>query len=131
MKRSLRQCGSFSLLGGVAIGAGLMYLVDAGLGIGRRVRRRGASVRKLISVVRRRPSVPDWVLAERARLEIWRTTANPDSIQISVRDGCVTLWGPVLAEEPERLREKLAKLPGLRKLDLQLTTQEEAAAHVA
>jgi hypothetical protein len=128
MKRSLRQGGSFSLLGGVAIGAGLMYLVDAGLGIARRVRRRGAAVRKPISVVRRRPSVPDWVLAERARLEIWRTTANPDSIQISVRDGCVNLWGPVLAEEPERLREKLVKLPGLRKLDLQLTTREEATA---
>jgi len=52
-------------------------------------------------------------------------------IQISVRDGCVTLWGPVLAEEPERLREKLVKLPGLRKLDLQLTTQEDATARVA
>jgi hypothetical protein len=75
--------------------------------------------------------VPDWVLAERARLEIWRTTANPDSIQISVRGGCITLWGPVLAEEPERLREKLVKLPGLRKLDLQLTTREEPAARVA
>ncbi|HXP45920.1 MAG TPA: hypothetical protein VN810_01515 [Terriglobales bacterium] len=43
----------------------------------------------------------------------------------------MTLWGPVLAEEPERLREKLVKLPGLRKLDLQLTTQEDATARVA
>ena len=125
MKRSLRQCGSLSLLGGMAIGAGLMYLVDAGL------RGRAHRVGAPISVASRRPSVPDWVLAERARLEIWRTTANPDSIQISVRNGCVTLWGPVLAEEPERLREKLVKLPGLRKLDLQLTTREEPAARVA
>jgi hypothetical protein len=124
MKSSLRQCGSFSLLGGMAIGAGLMYLVDAGL------RSRAHRAVTPISMVRR-PSVPDWVLAERARLEVWRTTANPDSIQISVRDGCVTLWGPVLAEEPERLREKLVKLPGLRKLDLQLTTREEATARVA
>jgi hypothetical protein len=37
----------------------------------------------------------------------------------------------VLAGEPERLREKLAKLPGLRKLELQLTTWEEPAARVA
>jgi len=131
MKSSFTQCGSFSLLGGMAIGAGLMYLVDAGLGIGRRARRRGPAARALIPVVPRRPTVPDWVLAERARLESWRTTANPDSIQISVRDGCVTLWGPVLAEEPERLREKLVKLPGLRKLDLQLTMREEATARVA
>ncbi|MFI5088666.1 MAG: hypothetical protein ACHP7P_01240 [Terriglobales bacterium] len=125
MKSALRQCGPFSLLGGVAIGAGLMYLVDTHL------HSRAHRAVTPISVVRRRPSVPDWVLAERARLEIWRTTANPDSIQISVREGCVTLWGPVLAEEPEKLREKLVKLPGLRKLDLQLTTQEEAAARVA
>ena len=125
MKRSLRQCGSFSLLGGMAIGAGLMYLVDVGL------RSRAHRAVTPISLVPRRPAVPDWVLAERARLEIWRTTANPDSIQIAVRDGCVTLWGPALAEEPERLREKLVKLPGLRKLDLQLTTREEATARVA
>ena len=125
MKSSLRQCGSFSLLGGMAIGAGLMYLVDTGL------RSRAHRAVTPISVVPRRPSVPDWVLAEHARLEIWRTTANPDSIQISVRNGCVTLWGPVLAEEPERLREKLVKLPGLRKLDLQLTTREDATARVA
>jgi len=125
MKSSLRQCGSFSLLGGMAIGAGLMYLLDFGL------RSRAHRAVTAISVVPRRPSVPDWVLAERARLEIWRTTANPDSIQISVRDGCVTLWGPVLAEEPERLRENLVKLPGLRKLDLQLTTVDEPAARVA
>lgn len=125
MKSSLRQCGSFSLLGGMAIGAGLMYLVDS------RLRSRAHRAVAPISVIPRRQPVPDWVLAERARLEVWRTTANPDSIQISVRDGCVTLWGPVLAEEPEKLREKLVKLPGLRKLDLQLTTPEEAAARVA
>lgn len=127
MKSSLRQCGSFSLLGGMAIGAGLMYLLDPG----RAIRRRARGAVTPISVVPRRQPVPDWVLAERARLEIWRTLAHPDSIQISVRDGRVTLWGPVLAEEPERLREKLAKIPGLRKLDLQLTTWEESAARAA
>jgi len=40
--------------------------------------------------------------------------------------------GAGVAEEPERLREGLVKLPGLRKLDLQLTTrEEEVAARVA
>jgi len=127
MKRSLRQYGSFSLFGGMALGAGLMYLVDSG----RACRRQARSLAQPISTAPRHPSVPDWVLAERARLEVWRTIANPDSIQISVRDGCVTLWGPVLGEEPQRLREKLVRLPGLRKLDLQLTTREEPAARVA
>jgi hypothetical protein len=122
MKSSLGQCHSFSLLGGMAIGAGLMYLVDSGLPMRRRARRRDPAVR---------PPVPDWVLAERTRLEMWRTLAHPDSVQVFARDGCVSLWGPVLAGEPERLREKLVKLPGLRKLDLQLTTWEEPAARVA
>ncbi len=131
MKSSLRQCRSFSLLGGMAIGAGLMYLVDSGLDICRRARQRGPAVRAPISVVPRRPSVPDWVLAERARLEMWRTVAHPDSVQVFARDGSMTLWGPVLAGEPERLREKLVKIPGLRKLELQLTTREEPAARVA
>jgi len=126
MKSVLRQW-SFSLLGGMAIGAGLMYLLDAGL---RRRRRTGGAVTP-ISVVPRRPPVPDWVLAERARLEMWRTVAHPDSVQVSAKAGCVTLWGPVLAGEPERLREKLVKIPGLRKLELQLTTREEPAARVA
>jgi hypothetical protein len=124
MRNSLRQCGPLSLLGGMAIGAGLMYLVDSGRVLRRRTRRP-------LPAFRRANPVPDWVLAERARLEVWRSTANPGSIQISIRDGCLTLWGPVLAKEPERLREKLMKLPGLHKLDLQLTVREEAAAPAA
>jgi len=126
MTGSLRKCSSFSLFG-MAIGAGLMYLLDSG----RAFRRRTARVVRPLSEAPRHPSVPDWVLAEHARLEIWRTIVSPDSIQISARDGCLTLWGPVRAEEPERLREKLVKLPGLRKLDLQLTTREEPAARAA
>jgi hypothetical protein len=131
MKSSLRQCRSFPLLGGMALGAGLMYLVDSGLKICRRTQRREPAEHAPISMVPGRPRVPDWVLAERARLEMWRTLAHPDSVQVFARDGCVSLWGPALAEEPEKLRAKLEKLPGLRKLDLQLATWEESAACVA
>jgi hypothetical protein len=132
MKSSLEQYRSFSLLGGMAIGAGLMYLVDSRLDIRHRGRRHDPAEAEPISEVPHRSPVPDWVLAERTRLEMWRTLAHPDSVQVFARDGCVTLWGPALAGEPERLRERLAKLPGLRKLELQLTPWEEpAAARVA
>jgi len=127
MKSSFTQYPSYSVLGGMAIGAGLMYLLDSGLGMRRRT---GGAVTP-ISVVPRRQPVPDWVLGERARLETWRTLAHPDSIQVSAKAGRVTLWGPVLAGEPERLREKLVKIPGLRELELQLTTRDESAARVA
>ena len=144
---TLRPCQTFSLLGGVALGAGLMYLLDSDRGTGRRARLRdqaslrlrelvaiaGGKVRRLqeafiapprqphagapLSVVSPRP-VPDWVLAERARLEIWRAVAHPESVQVTAREGRLTLWGPVRAGEPESLREKLVKLPGLRRLEL-------------
>jgi len=158
---SLRPCQTFSLLGGVALGAGLMYLLDSDRGIVRRARLRDQALPRLrklaaiasgkvrhlqqtfqapsprvhgagtpLSVVPSQP-VPDWVLAERARLEIWRAVAHPESVQVTAREGRLTLWGPVRAGEPDALREKLARLPGLRKLELQLTTREEPAGRVA
>jgi len=157
---TLRPCQTFSLLGSVALGAGLMYLFDSDRGIGRRARLRDQASRRLrnlvaiaggnfgrleeafaapsrqphagapLSVVPSQP-VPDWVLAERARLEIWRAVAHPESVQVTARNGRLTLWGPVRTGEPETLRGKLEKLPGLRRLELQLTTMEEAPARVA
>jgi hypothetical protein len=155
MSSSIRPCPSASLLGGVALGAGLMYLLDLDRGGGRRARLRqlaatlGGKVRDWqktlqatsfqegIAGASTPPAVvfptpvPDWVLAERARLEIWRAVAHPDSIQISARDGHLTLWGPVRPGESEALREKLEKLPGLHGLELQLTTPQEVATRVA
>jgi len=155
MNSSLRPCQTASLLGGVALGAGLMYLLesDRNSGLGARLRKLAAmaggkvrdwqkrlqatssqegiaGARSPLSVVPPRP-VPDWVLTERARLEIWRAVAHPDSIQISTRDGQLTLWGPVRAGEVETLRQGLAKLPGVRGLELQLTTPEDFATRVA
>lgn len=146
MSSSPRTCQA-AWLGGAALGAGLMYLLDSEKGSGRRASLRhlaasaAARIRQskpekavprsgVFSVVRPRP-VPDWVLAERARLEIWRAVAHPESVQVSARDGRLTLWGPVLAREPEALRDKLAKLPGLRRLELQLTVRQEPVARVA
>lgn len=155
MSSSLTPCRAVSWLGGAALGAGLMFLLDSNKGSGRRADlrhltaiaaakirnlktrnllsphapRQSAGARKLSFVSR--PHVPDWVLAERARLEIWRGVAHPESVQVTARDGRLTLWGPVLAGEPETLREKLAKLPGLRRLELQLTIRQETAARVA
>ncbi len=151
MKPSLRTCPFVSLLGGMAIGAGLVYLLDFDRGVRRRAQLRTGfrkfsgtvdgtvrDVRKRLQstplrrvarlfLVPRQP-VPDWVVAERTRLETWRTLAHPDFVQISVHDGCVTLWGPVLAGEPERLRSRLMNIPGIRQIELQLLTPQESTA---
>jgi len=152
MSSSLRPCPA-AWLGGAALGAGLMYLLDSEKGSGRRANlrqlavsaaatlRRWQSTRatpqpeapgraRVLAVVPPKP-VPDWVLAERARLEVWRGIAHPGSVQVTARDGRLTLWGPVLPGEPETLRENLAKLPGLRGLELQLTIRQEPASRVA
>lgn len=147
MSSSLRPCQAVSWLGGAALGVGLMFLLDSDKGSGRRAGLRhlaaiaAARIRNLqtresgrrtgtLSVIRPKP-VPDWVLAERARLEIWRGVTHPESVQVTARDGRLTLWGPVLAGEPEALREKLHKLPGLRQLKLQLTIRRETVVRVA
>ena len=151
MKTSLWHRPTVSLLGGVAIGAGLVYLLDFDRGLSRRahlrtgLRKFGEIVDRTVRDVRKRlhavplqqaarvflvprQPVPDWVVAERTRVETWRTLAHPDSVQISVLDGRVTLWGPVLVGEPETLRRRLLKIPGIRQLELQLTMREESAA---
>ncbi len=150
MKPSLKTCPFVSLLGGMAIGAAVAYLLDFDRGVRRRahlrtgLRKFGGMVDGTVRDVRKRlqstplqqvarlflvarQPVPDWVVGERTRLETWRTLAHPDSVQISVLDGRVTVWGPVLAGEPERLRGRLIKVPGVRAVELQLTTRESAA----
>jgi hypothetical protein len=150
MKPSLRTCPFVSLLGGMAIGAALAYLLDFDRGVRRRaqlctgLRKFGGTVDGTVRDVRNklqsplqqvarlflvpRQSVPDWVVAERTRLETWRTLAHPGFVHISVHHGRVTLWGPVLVGEPERLRSRLVDIPGIRQIELQLLTAQESTA---
>src|SRR5438270_13698394 len=124
-RRNIMDQG-LTLLGGLGLGAGLMYLLDPDLG-----RRRRALLRdKLVSAASRTDDCLDttwtdvqqraqglaaetaglWtsgqaddrVVVERVRSKIGRYLSHPGAVEVSARDGRVTLRGPVLAREVDR-----------------------------
>jgi hypothetical protein len=68
---------------------------------------------KLILLARARRSARpngDAVLAQRVHSAVAAAISHVDSLQISVRDGLVTIWGPVRAHEAEALTRTLQNL---------------------
>jgi len=125
------------LLAGAAIGAGIMYLLDPDGG-----RRRRALVRdQLVSAAHkttdavdatsrdvanrargvvadlrgrlRRQHVSDEVLRERVRARIGSVVGHAGALEARVNDGQVTLRGPVLSEEVDRLLRRVRSVRGV------------------
>jgi osmotically-inducible protein OsmY len=140
------------LLIGLLAGAALMYLFDPARGRRRlatvrdqvvhagheleelgdaaaaRARDLRNRVRGAVAGVRsrlRREEVDDAVLEARVRSRLGHVMANPGSIEVSAADGCVTLAGPVLAEEAERLLATAETVPGVRDVVSRLDVHEE------
>ncbi|MDB5105588.1 MAG: putative integral rane protein [Fibrobacteres bacterium] len=64
--------------------------------------------------------VPDDVLEEKIKAKIARMSARPDSIQVQVEHGKVTLVGTARSEEIRGLSENLIGLRGIKELDNRL-----------
>lgn len=116
-----------NLVGGVMIGAGLMYLLDPDRGRRRRAMVRDQMVRGwndlddavdtagrdlknrargFVAETRSRfrgDTVNDDILTARVRSAIGRAVSHPRAIQVESEGCCVTLSGPVLANEEEDL----------------------------
>jgi hypothetical protein len=131
-------------LGGFAIGALAMYYLDPSRGRTRRARvrdqlthlrhqsrltasatRRDFSnrVHGLFAELRARwrdRRVADDVLIERVRSQLGRATGHPSLLDLSARDGVVTVKGPILAEDVARLRARVRHVRGVRGLEEQL-----------
>lgn len=112
---------------GVGVGMGVMYLLDPELGNRRRKRMRDQTVhasrvsgRRLGKARRdlahraqgvvaeataavREQQVDDDVLIERVRARLGRLVSHPRAVHVEACDGCVTLSGPVLSPELNRL----------------------------
>jgi uncharacterized membrane protein len=123
--------------GTMALGAGLMYLLDPRTGARRRALLRdrvahgihkskdglSATSRDLAhrssgvaaSVTSRFTSeeVPGDVLTARVRAKLGRLVSHPHAIHVESRDGRVTLRGPVLAREAHRLRTGVRRVRGV------------------
>jgi hypothetical protein len=138
-----------SILAGAGVGAGMMYLFDPNSGRRRRslvrdqVRHRCSATSKSADVLRRdagnrlhglmaemrhsfnhdRPS--DEVLVDRVRSRIGRVVSHPSAIVVGAKDGCVTLSGPVLANEVRSLVSNVRRVLGVQHVVNALDVHQE------
>jgi hypothetical protein len=137
------------LLTAAAAGAGLMFLLDPDRG-----RRRRALLRdQLVSAAHRTSDamdttsrdvtnrargvvaelrgwmthheVDDATLRERVRSRIGAVVGHPSAIDVTVDEGRVTLRGPVLSEEVDRLLRRARGVPGVKDVVCSLDVYEE------
>lgn len=59
----------------------------------------------------------DRVLHERVRAELGRHISHPHAVEVDVRERVVTLSGDVLAGEDERARQKVRRIPGVKRVE--------------
>jgi uncharacterized membrane protein len=149
MEGNMNTGKTAGLLLGVAFGASIMFLIDPQAGRRRRARvtqkiRRfgnvteeafGTTSRDVANRTRglfaqiaswfRREPVDDLVLAERVRARLGFLVDHPSSIGVVANDGRITLSGPVLAHEVERLLDEVHRIPGVTRVDNHLDVHEE------
>jgi len=137
-----------SLTISLALGAGIMYLLDPNRGArrrnllrdkmvhARRVAREGWEAtshdlanrsRGLAAAARSRLSsddADDWVIEQRVRAALGRVVSHPSAIAVNSGEGRVTLSGPVLAGEVEALLDCTRKIRGVREVENNLAVHE-------
>ena len=109
-------------IGAGLAGAGLMYLLDPTLGRRRRALFMDKTGRYSRAVGRAfaQKVVPDDVLIERVRAELGRAVSHPGSIVIHADEGHITLSGPLMQHERDRLIRRIRKVRGVRSIGDQL-----------
>ncbi|MDB4936824.1 MAG: hypothetical protein JWP87_3796 [Labilithrix sp.] len=129
---------------GIALGAGLMYVLDPRQGGARRALIRDKSLRALHEVEdaaavgsrdmahrlegavarargiagKREDVVPGDVLVARVRAKLGHVCSHPHAIAVNAKgNGCIELKGPVLAKEAGEVLSAISRVPGVRLLD--------------
>lgn len=142
--------GNLRLLGGLGLGASLMYLFDPMVGRRRRAMIRDKMIRvghktvDAIDVTARDlknraagyvaeargrifpKEVSDEFLAERVRAKLSFLVTHPSSIEVTASDGVVTLEGPILKHEVDRLLRGVSAVRGVKSVDNRLEAHETA-----
>lgn len=137
------------LTGALGLGWGLSRLLDPSVGRRRRARIRdkaisaahvlsdaldatsrdvGNRTRGVIAELRARRSADaasDPVLVERVRARLGRSVRHVGAIEVTAREGRVTLHGPVLADEVKALVRRVASVRGVRDVDNRLDVHAE------
>jgi uncharacterized membrane protein len=126
-----------ALIGGAGLGAGLMYFFDPARGRRRRawlgdelthmahraayatdvtsrdIAHRTRGIVAELSAHARDEYVTDKVLVARVRAELGLLVRHPHQVTVSADNRCVTLSGPVQADELYRLLVRVASVPGV------------------
>lgn len=147
--RSFLSGLAWPLLGTFVLGAGITYLLDPNSGRRRRAlirdkavhygkvathglakRRRDLTQRigGTVSEFQSRSDeqyVSDPVLAERVRSHLGRAASNPGAIHVVAHEGQVTLSGPVLADEVDRLLKEVAQVRGVAGVENRLSVHQQ------
>jgi hypothetical protein len=150
MKRRTKQRGIWIGVG-AALGAGLMALLDPARGGRRRalirdkathaahrvgnaagktwrdLSHRAAGIAAEVRRIARRERVSDEVLVERVRSKIGHLVSHPASIDVSAKEGEVTLGGPVVQGELDGLLHGVRGVRGVTRLEDHLEVGEEVA----
>jgi osmotically-inducible protein OsmY len=138
------------LLTGAAVGMAIAYLFDPNRGTRRRalamdqMRRATRKTRDAVDATMRDVSnrtagvvaatrgrfahdeVDDVTLRERVRAKLGRACSHPGAIEVEAVDGAVTLRGPILASELERVLATTAAVRGVRSISNELQPHESA-----
>jgi osmotically-inducible protein OsmY len=143
-----------TLIGGIGLGAALMYILDPDRGGRRRAlvrdklmrasnktsdyvgktsrdwqnRAQGlaSETRSSLSGLTSGESVPDETLVARVQAELGRHPVHHRALEITARDGRVTLRGPALASEVDELISAVSGVRGVGGVDNQLEVHEQA-----
>lgn len=137
----------FTFLGAMGLGAGLAFLLEPQRGLARRVwvrdkmgrglRLSGRFFDKRIRDLRNRvqgqvaelqasrtePQVDNDLLIERVRAQLGHVLSHPASVDIIAHAGVVTVRGPVLEGEAEKIRERLSETRGVREFRIEVATE--------
>lgn len=146
----MKKRDQLTLLGGVGLGAGLMYLLDPDGGGRRRALARdkcvhslkvsGKALRKTsidlgnrtrglvaeASSLLHGSSADDRKLEGRVRSKLGRHVSQPSAIQVQCEDGRVVLSGPVLSSEADKLLSKLKRIKGIHEVENRLELHDDA-----
>ncbi|MGE5610776.1 MAG: SRPBCC family protein [Bacillota bacterium] len=146
---------AFTGLSCVAMGAGLMYMLDPARGALRRgmVRDKliraskdtAAGLRKTAEYSRNRlwgiaaetrakltpDHADDQTISARVRSAMGRAVSHPSAIKVAVRDGMVALRGPILADEVDRLLRTVSQVRGVRDVENYLDVHKQAGDNPA
>jgi hypothetical protein len=138
-------------VGGAALGAAAMYMLDPDKGrrrraiVGDKVASVGLDARRTLRAAGRdaahrltglgararhlltdEPVPDDLQLIERVRARMGRLVAHPHAIQVGAHQGRVTLSGPVLRHEVQRLVDAVRSVWGVHEVDNKLVVYDDA-----